>query len=791
MADTQRSQVIAMHVLSHLRLRTKLAILMGLSALALMASSGIAASLLRQRMIDDRIGKLAAVVNTTIGIAMSLEGQVAARQLTREQAFDQFRDAVHAIRFDDGAGYLTAWTSQGIVLAHGTVPALENKPTPVADSGGRTVLQLGEAALRGGDHGVVTYAYPRPGQTQPRPKIAYAARFDPWQTVFMSGVYIDDLDAAFYAILWHLTLIGGGILLASLLIAWLINRDITGSLGRLKTAMEHLAKGELTTEVPGVERHDEVGGMAGAALVFKEHMVREQHLAAEREQEHERAAAEKHAALIAMAETIETEAQQALAEVGRRTGAMAEAANGMSASAARTDESAESAANSAAQALATAQTVASAAEQLTASIREIGSQVSQSTTVVGRAVEAGRMTRETIGALNEQVGRIGTVADMISEIAARTNLLALNATIEAARAGDAGKGFAVVASEVKQLATQTAKSTEEISRHIGEVRAATGASVAAVGRIEETIGEINAIAGSIAAAVEQQGAATAEIARNVTETAAAANQMTARTHEVSDEAKRTGERAANVLENSTALDGAVHVLHNAVIHLVRTSTSEVDRRRYRRRPCHVEATLICQGHSESAWLHDLSERGCHARTALAYRAGQRVEIALTQFGIRLDGTAAESTEGGMHIAFLGDGLPADQADRISLTTIGELMRLANDDHVAFVKRVADAVAAGQKLPPGTLASPHHCRFGLWYDAVGDTAAMALPSFKAIDAPHEAVHELGRRALVALAADDVAAARRCVADMRSQSERVLSCLDTFGREYPATFAKAAA
>ena len=108
---------------------------------------------------------------------------------------------------------------------------------------------------------------------------------------------------------------------------------------------------------------------------------------------------------------------------------------------------------------------------------------------------------------------------MIGEIAAKTNLLALNATIEAARAGDAGKGFAVVASEVKALATQTARSTEEIARHIGEVRDATGASVAAVARIEQTIGEINAIAGSIAAAVEQQGAATAEIARNVAETA--------------------------------------------------------------------------------------------------------------------------------------------------------------------------------------------------------------------------------------------------------------------------------
>ena len=70
-------------------------------------------------------------------------------------------------------------------------------------------------------------------------------------------------------------------------------------------------------------------------------------------------------------------------------------------------------------------------------------------------------------------------------------MLALNATIEAARAGDAGKGFAVVASEVKALATQTARSTQEIGRHIEQVRSATGASVAAVLRIEQTIGEID------------------------------------------------------------------------------------------------------------------------------------------------------------------------------------------------------------------------------------------------------------------------------------------------------------
>ena len=171
-----------------------------------------------------------------------------------------------------------------------------------------------------------------------------------------------------------------------------------------------------------------------------------------------------------MADKIESETTIALQEVGARTSAMTATAEEMSASAVRTGNSAQSAATASAQALSNAQTVASASEQLSASIREIGSQVAQSTEIVGRAVEAGAETRQTIEALNEQVGRIGAVADMIGEIAAKTNLLALNATIEAARAGDAGKGFAVVASEVKALATQTARSTEEIAQHIAQVR---------------------------------------------------------------------------------------------------------------------------------------------------------------------------------------------------------------------------------------------------------------------------------------------------------------------------------
>ena len=362
------------------------------------------------------------------------------------------------------------------------------------------------------------------------------------------------------------------VLALGLVLSLLTGRGITRPLAAMTRAMTDLARGDLGITVPAVERKDEVGRMAQALLVFKDHMTAERRLAVEQEDARQRAEAEKQAALNGMAETIETATEGALETIRQRTTAMTATADEMTASAERTGGAAGNAASAAAQALATAQTVAGAAEKLAASIQEIGGQVSQSTAVVGRAVTAGSETRATIEALNHEVERIGTIAGLIADIASRTNLLALNATIEAARAGDAGKGFAVVASEVKQLATQTAHSTREITDHIGKVRLATAASVAAVARIERTITEVNAIAGLIAAAVEHQSVATAEIAHNVTETADAANTMTSRNAEVSAEAEETARHAADVRANSSALEGAVAELRHLVVRVVRAST---------------------------------------------------------------------------------------------------------------------------------------------------------------------------------------------------------------------------
>ncbi len=173
--------------------------------------------------------------------------------------------------------------------------------------------------------------------------------------------------------------------------------------------------------------------------------------------------------------------------------------------------------------------------------------MSQSSQVAERAVAGTLRTSETVQELAASAEKIGNVVQLINTIAGQTNLLALNATIEAARAGEAGKGFAVVASEVKDLATQTAKATEEISQQIASVQQATQHTVGAIQEIARTITEMSQISTSIAAAMEEQGAATAEIARNVQEAARGTEQVTGNIVGVQQAAQENGAAASQVL----------------------------------------------------------------------------------------------------------------------------------------------------------------------------------------------------------------------------------------------------
>jgi methyl-accepting chemotaxis protein len=340
-------------------------------------------------------------------------------------------------------------------------------------------------------------------------------------------------------------------------------RSIVGGLTGLDWAMRRLADGDRAVQVNGADRRDEVGTMARSVEVFREAMITADRLAAERQVE--QLAKERRAAgLEALTRGFETKVGQLVTALSTASTRMETTAQSMAETAERSNRQAQAVGSSAEQTAANVHGVATASEELAASINEISRRAAQSSQIASRAVADAGKTNATMQALAQGAEKIGEVIRLISDIAGQTNLLALNATIEAARAGEHGKGFAVVASEVKNLASQTARATEEIAGQIGHIQTATQAAVEAIAVIATTIEEINAVAGTIAAAVEQQGAVTGHIAHNVQQAVSGNERITEIISGVKEASADTGVAARHVLDAAGELSRHSGVLSREV-----------------------------------------------------------------------------------------------------------------------------------------------------------------------------------------------------------------------------------
>jgi methyl-accepting chemotaxis protein len=527
--------------------------------------AGLASHKIHQTISAERVEMVRHLDETAVSMVKSAYARAQSGELTEDAAKTLVKDQLRKLRYGNNE-YYYVYDYDGVSVMHGAKPERE---------GNTFYPAMKEQIDRARDGtGVVIVVSPLARAGEPVTKLSYSIAFDPWRWVISTSVFVDDIDARFAEVAWQFFSIAVAVGLLMMVCAYWLSRQITRPLGRLVQFTEQpLSDAPSSDFMRDLRMKDEIGTVARALQVFKEKSAEAERLRAEVDTQKTHAEASRREALVGMVTTVETETDAAVTGIDSRMTAMTEAAAVMSRSAGLVGASSQTVAAASAQALANAQTVASATEQLSSSIHEISLQVNNATKATTVAVGSSDHARTTIATLAEAVARVGQVTTLISEIASQTNLLALNATIEAARAGDAGKGFAVVASEVKNLATQTARSTEEINRQINEIQSITQETVRGMDEVSGTVRTIDEIARSIAAAIEEQHAATNQIARNVTETANGAREVSTRIAEVSGEATRLGDEAGRVHSFAADVTDAVSSLRRVIVHAVRSSAA--------------------------------------------------------------------------------------------------------------------------------------------------------------------------------------------------------------------------
>ncbi len=508
------------------------------------ALAAIALGSLKDAMLAERLAKIEDIANTAKTVAVRYHELEKSGTLTREEAQGRAIEAISAMRFENGENYIFVFDNKSVTISHAKASLIGKDLSGLKDANGVQIIpELVKLAKAGG--GNLQYLWPRAGDDEPVEKWGHAVGFEPWQWMLGTGVYIDDLEAAYWkqAVLIVLLTLAGAVIAGT--VAFFAIRSLVRPLRALTHNMSTLADGDTDIIVEGADRGDEIGQMAAAMEVFVANETNRRRLEDQQRVAREQAARTGEQ-VRDLSQDFDSQITDLMHTIEQSVDRLKASSSEMMTGAEQTTEKSGIVSASSAQASGNVETVAAAAEELSASVNEIRRQVQSSSEIAAKAAQEASATNERMHGLSEAAGRIGEVVTLIQAIAEQTNLLALNATIEAARAGEAGKGFAVVAAEVKELATQTSNATEEISSQISAIQGETEQAAGAIGSVTEIINNMNEIASSIASAVDQQGAATQEIAVNAQQASQSSVEVSSTIQGVSNAAENTKDAAQTV-----------------------------------------------------------------------------------------------------------------------------------------------------------------------------------------------------------------------------------------------------
>lgn len=513
-APLGKIRILTMNSLRQFRISLRLNLILVLALLGMTAVAVISLWRIETMMLHERGQQTRVLVETVHSLLAHYHAAAANGSLDEAEAKSQAIAAVAALRYQ--GNYFWINDNHPRMVLHPIKSELNGKDlSTFKDPNGKLLFKEMVKAVEERGEGQVDYEWPKAGSDKPEPKVSYVKGFAPWGWIIGSGIYVDDVDIAFWKTARQFLLWGAVMMLGFAAANVLVARSIVKPVCGISSAMHRIAcgDGDLTQRLP-ISGKDELTKLASNFNEF--------------------------------AETV----RSTVADVNNAATQVASAAEQLSvstlhttASIAKQESNVEQVATAVTQMAATVSDIASSAAVAAEATRSADAEAANGHAVVNETIGAIQALSSEIsaagaavGGLEEKSESIGSVLDVIRNIAEQTNLLALNAAIEAARAGEQGRGFAVVADEVRTLASRTQNSTREIQDMIQKLQEGARAAVSAmqssqstsketvdtVARAGESLtGIVSAVASisnmttQIATAAEEQSVVAQDVSRNI------------------------------------------------------------------------------------------------------------------------------------------------------------------------------------------------------------------------------------------------------------------------------------